>query len=191
MSLDGLDRLRRLQQLSKVPSKDSKHSKDDEPKLEAVAPSNENPQILLARIDDFKKGFESDGDDEYFEGDEEDSEDETKASRIPDLDLANIHDERFVGSQMYPTKSVDAAAIAAEYLVSEKMPSSIENEAEKDSETEPIKIRSVGEVLKGYRERQRADERQQQARHVRKITTLPSYNKHAPGKATGKKEKHR
>ena len=189
MSLDGLDRLRKLQQLSKAPSYDPKKPSKDRGRAEAapVAPSKqESPHDLLARIDGFKKGFDSSEDDD----DEDDEDEEDKADRIPNLDLASIH-QGSMGSHMYPTKSVDAAAIAAEYLGGEKAPALSEVEGKEDIETEPIKIRSVGEVLKGYRDRQRAGERQVQARHVRKIAAQPSYHDSVADKATDKKKKRK
>lgn len=182
MSLAGLDRLRRLQQLRDVPAAVEEPKPSDSKEPQRLAPQKE-PDDLLSRIDGFKRGFESDDEDFEDEDDEEEENGGGERTAIPGLDLGRLSvNEGSVGSTMYPVKTaVDAGAIAAEFLTGEKVPSlgyHVQTDTKSDrTEPEPIQIRSVGEVLKGYRERQRAGEKQVQARHVRKIAVQPVYTK--------------
>lgn len=190
MSLAGLDRLRRLQQLRDAPRNEVKESDSKEQEQPEVAPKRQSDD-LLSRIDSFKRGFDSDDDDDLAEDEEEGDYDKT---RIPDLDLGSLSgvNEGSVGSVMYPVKKVDAGVIAAECLSGEKVASmGYELADAKSRDTEPIQIRSVGEVLKGYRERQRADEKQIQVRHARKVVAQPVHNKYVASDLKGPLGKRR
>jgi hypothetical protein len=194
MSLDGLARLQKLKNLSTSASA----LKEAEPKKEeAQTAPVQTKEDLLARINSFANGFddeqeESDEEDEdedgYYDGDSN-AESKGGGRELLDtkLDLSSVGSvgDAATANNMYPARTVAGALSRGD-------------DGDKSSNNpEPIRIRSVGDVLKGYRERQKASEKQVEARHARRVAAkAASYNyagssviDGAPGKKTTKRRK--